>query len=165
MAKFDLKNAIIKLVGGGTGEEMTVKLGDGSISWTEYRNMEYELDRGKLDTVRLGDEQPLDVNLEFMWEWLRGVTGANTPLDAIQVVAGTNSNYLSWTSTSADECEPFCIDIAIEYDVICGTTTYTEDITLAEFRYEQLDYSTADGQITVTGKCNVNTFTSVRSSS
>jgi hypothetical protein len=163
MAKVDLKNATITLKGGGSGESLEVKIGDGSISWTEYRAMEYALDRGKLDSVRLADEQPVDVNLEFMWEWVRGTSATATPLDAIQVDPATGLNHLGWESTSEDECEPFAIDIEVKVEVLCGAVTQTETITLPEFRYEQLDYNIAEGQIATSGKCNVLVVEAVRS--
>jgi len=51
-AQIDLKNATLKIKDGGTNE-MEVTLGEGNLVYTERQNVEYTLDRGTLDEVRL----------------------------------------------------------------------------------------------------------------
>ena len=51
-------------------QQVEVKLGDGNLTWTVNREMEYELDRGNLDTVREGDQVPLDVVLDAVYEFI-----------------------------------------------------------------------------------------------
>src|SRR6266576_3971774 len=108
MAAIDLKNTTIK-VKDGAGHSITVTLGTGNLTYEEKRNIEYVKDRGLLDTVREGDEEPVDVRLDATWENLTGVGGAPTVEDAMK----RRGPAATWTSTSADPCEPFAVDIEI----------------------------------------------------
>lgn len=60
----------------------------------------------------------------------------------------------NWISTSPDPCEPYCVDLEIEYDPEC-TGVQKEIITLPQFRYEQLTHDLRAGLINCSGKCNV----------
>jgi len=157
--KVSLKDATIKLKGGGTGEEITLKIGDGAVTWTEYNNRDYTLDRGTLDEVRDGDEQPMDVNMDFNWEWLEayGTGTPPTPREVLQDLAG-------WTSTDSDQCRPPSIDVEITIEKTCGATTETEVILLPYYRNDQLDYDIDAGQISGPGKCNATKATVVHTS-
>jgi hypothetical protein len=140
------------MIGGGTGEELEFKIGDGNLTWTEHMAREYSKDRGVLDTVRNADQEPLDLSFEFMWEWLIEYTGYTSPYDTITTV-GTTAGWE--TSDDEDECAPPSIDIEVTHTVTCGTTTHTEVITFPKFRYEQLQCDAKAGNIQVSGKCNI----------
>lgn len=151
MAQFDLKNATIKFVDGTptTPKTLTIKIGMGTLSYTEHLKREYTLDRGKLSTVRNGDDTPMDVSLDFIWEFLKGsTTVAVTPEDVLRQRLGG----ASWVSTDVDTCAPFSIDIQIFY-APC-VTKMLEDIYLPDFRFEQLAYDAKAGMIKCTGRCN-----------
>ncbi len=152
--KIDLKNCTFVMLGGGTGETLTFKIGEGNLQWTEHMTREYSKDRGVLDTVRNADQEPLDLNFEFTWEWLRSgvTTGATSPYETITTVGESGG----WeTSDDADPCAPPSIDIEVEHEVVCGTTTMTEVILFPKFRYEQLQCDAKAGTIAVSGKCNI----------
>lgn len=157
MAVIDLKNATVTLQD-GTGTPLTVacKLGDGTLQYTEKRNLEYKRDRGALDTVRLGDEEPVDVKFDFNWVFLKG-DGDTTIEDAIKRRGGA----AAWVSTDADPCAPYAIDIVIEYIPPCSGVK-KEIITLSDFRWEQLDHDPKAGTISCSGKCNITEATPVR---
>lgn len=152
--KIDLKDCAFTMLGGGTGESLEFKIGEGNLTWTEHMTREYSKDRGALDTVRNADEEPLDLNFEFIWEWLRaGVsTGYESPYDTIVTVGESGG----WETTdTSDECAPPSIDIQLEHEVNCGGTTKTEVILFPKFRYESLQCDAKAGTISVSGKCNV----------
>jgi hypothetical protein len=134
-----------------SGRSLEVKVGDGNLEFTENRNFTYDLDRGRLDTVRQGDEAPMDVTLDFVWENLTALPDVDTP--TIEDVLHKRGAAADWESSSDDPCEPFCIDIEIEYVPPCGETG-TEFITLPEFRWATLPHSIGDAQISMTGQCN-----------
>src|SRR4030042_5669083 len=97
---------------------MEVKIGKGNLTYTEAKEYEYLRDRGNLDTVKEGDEQPVEVNLEFVYEYVKTSTGASiTPVDAIKQIGGA----AGWISSSADQCEPYAIDILAKHVLPCGT--------------------------------------------
>jgi hypothetical protein len=154
--KIDLKECTFVMLGGGTGESLTFKIGEGNLQWTEHMAREYSKDRGILDTVRNADQEPLDLSFEFTWEWLRSgiTTGYESPYDVLTHLGGTGTS--DWTtSDDADPCAPPSIDIEVTHSVVCGTTTMQEVILFPSFRYEQLQCDAKAGSISVSGKCNV----------
>jgi hypothetical protein len=139
--------------------QIEIKIGDGNLTYTENKNYDYLLDRGDLDTVREGDEAPLDLNLEFVYEFVRtGTSEAVTPVDALKGVGGA----ADWTSSSDDPCEPYCVDIEIEHNPPCGTAE--SEITLfPEFRHDSLEFDLSAATIAVQGRCNATEPTITRS--
>lgn len=157
MAVIDLKNCTIKFKDGGSNS-VEVKVGDGTMTISETRNIEYLRDKGLLDTVRLGDEEPVEVSIDMQWEYVKGVTGTPTPVDALKQTGGASS----WATSSSDACEPYAVDIEITNDNPCSGSNLDEVILLSDFRYESLDYDLKAGTISVRGKCNVTDLTATR---
>jgi hypothetical protein len=138
---------------------LDIKVGDGNLKYTENKEYNYMLDRGDLDTVREGDEKPLEVSLEFVYEFV--TTGTNesiTPVDALKQQGGA----VEWVTSSDDACEPYAVDVQIAHEPPCGTAQ-DETTLLSDFRYEKLEFSLKDATIAVTGKCNVTSATITRS--
>ena len=166
MAVFDLKNAVITIQDGTTSPlSITAKIGDGNLTFSEKTIIEYKKDRGLLDTARLGDQEPMDVKIEFNWIFLKGDTGdyaanpnvQNTSLrDALTKTGGA----AAWVSSDKnDPCAPYCVDIIVLYTPCVGKT---ETITLKYFRKEDMSFDAKAGTISVSGKCNVQSPTIVR---
>lgn len=160
MAAIDLKNATIKIKDGTTPtpNELEVKIGEGNLSYTEKKNMIYTKDRGALDEVREGDEEPVEVQMDFVWEFLKANTG-DTP--SISDALKKRGEASAWVSTDADACRPYAVDIEIFYEPPCGGE-YTERIVLNDFRYEQLQHDIRNAQVSCSGKCNVTEATITR---
>lgn len=133
------------------GRSLEIKVGDGNLEFTENREFLYDLDRGKLDTVRQGNDIPMDVALDFVWEHLTAIDGVPTP--TISDVLHRRGAASNWVSSSDDSCEPFAIDIEVEYAPPCGDQP-TEFITLPDFRWEGLPHNITDSQVSMTGRCN-----------
>jgi len=132
-------------------QQIEIKVGDGNITYTEHRTYEYMLDRGDLDTVREGDEVPLDVKLECTYEHITtGTSEVITPIDALKGIGGA----AEWVSSSADLCEPYAIDIEVEHVPPCGGAQ--KELTLfPDFRADTKEVNFKDANISLTGKCNV----------
>jgi hypothetical protein len=140
-------------------QELQVTIGEGNLTWTEAKEYEYLLDRGDLDTVKEGDEQPLEVSLEFVYDHVTTGTGESvTPVDAVKGTGGADE----WVSSSSDLCEPYAVDMVIRHCVPCGTDE-DEEITFPDFRYESLEYDLSEATIAVSGRCNVSEASSIRS--
>lgn len=156
MAMIDLKNCTVRLLDGtGTPKKLTLKIGDGNITYDEHRAIQYVKDRGKLDTARLADEEPVDVTLDLQWSFLTQDTDADpaepiTPEDALKARGGASD----WVTSSGDPCEPYAVDIEIDNIPPCGGVT-PEKILLQDFRYETLAHDPKAGTLRATGKCNV----------
>ncbi len=131
-------------------QQLDIKVGDGNLTYTEAKAYNYMLDRGNLDTVREGDQQPIDVSIEFVYEHVTSGTNETiTPIDALK----QKNDGADWVSSSSDQCEPYSVDVEIFHDVPCGTTQ-DETTTLSDFRYEKLEFNLKDATISVSGKCN-----------
>jgi len=140
-------------------QRLEVNIGEGNMTWTETKEYEYLRDRGNLDTVKEGDEQPVSLSLEFVYEYVRTQSGKTiTPVDAIKQLGEASE----WVSSSSDLCEPYSIDILAKHCVPCGTD-YDEDILFVDFRWETLDYDLQAATIAVSGQCNVSAPTITRS--
>jgi hypothetical protein len=131
-------------------QQIDIKIGEGNLTYTEHRDMKYTLDRQNLDTVREGDQKPVDVKTDFLYEFV--TTGTNediTPVDALKQMNGA----AEWISSSSDQCEPYCVDVEVQHVPPCvNEDEFTEFPT---FRYETLEFNLKDATIAVTGKCNV----------
>jgi len=140
-------------------QRIEIAIGDGDLSWTEARDLIYDLDRDTLDTVRLGEDQPLEVELAFTFEYVTTQSGqAITPVDALKRI----NEATEWVSSSSDLCEPYAVDIYAVHCVPCGTDQ-DQDFLFEDFRYESLEYSVQDASIAVSGRCNVTDVTTTRS--
>lgn len=134
------------------------KVGDGTVSWSEKRPLEYMKNRGKLDSVRLADEEPMDVKLDAVFEFIKSRTGENG--SAVDCVKRTGL-CASWVSVDSDTCNPYAVNIEIFHQPVC-TSSWSETITLPSFRYENIDFDPKTAMISITGKCNVTGATVIR---
>jgi hypothetical protein len=139
-------------------QRLQIAIGDGDLNWTEGREMIYDLDRDILDTVRQGQDQPLEVDLAFTFEYVTTESGqAITPVDAIKRIGEASE----WVSSSSDLCEPYSVDIYVIHCVPCGSDE-DQDLLYQDFRYESLEYSIRDASIAVSGRCNVTDVVTTR---
>jgi len=158
-AQIDLKYATIIIRDGDTPpNELEVKIGEGNLSYTEAKNIEYTLDRGLLDEVREGDQVPVDASLDFVWEYLKGSGGIPSVEDALK----KRGEAASWVSSDPDACRPYAVDLEIQYSPQPAACGDMEVITLQDFRYESLEHDLRGGAVAVAGKCNVTEASVVR---
>ena len=151
MAQIDIAGAILYVKDGGSNY-VEVKIGEGNFQYTEEYEREFVKSRGELDTVRDGEEQPLQINFDFIWEYVSSATGA-TIEDALKKKGAASS----WESTSPDPDAPYCVDLELVY-VPGGGNCLGEDVVehllFKEFYHESLGHSLKDGTIDCRGKCN-----------
>jgi hypothetical protein len=131
-------------------QKLEIKIGEGNASWTEAKDYSYDLDRGNLDTVRELDQQPCEVSLDFMYEYVKTGTGEDiAPVDAIKGIGGA----VEWVNAATDPCTPYAVDMLIEQVAQCGSTEDTHYL-FPEFRYDSLDFNISDATISVSGRIN-----------
>jgi hypothetical protein len=133
------------------GRCVEANLGTGNLTYDEGRNFTYDLNRGNLDTVRQGDEKPISVKLDYKWEFLTAVMGSGLP--TIEDAFKKRGEASGWVSSSDDPCEPFAVDVQIEYVPNCEGVD-REIIILPDFRWETLSHDPQKGSISVSGQCN-----------
>lgn len=156
MSVIDIKNTEIAFRD-GTPNFLILKIGEGNLTYTEKVNREYIRDRGTLDSVRNGDEEPVEVSMDFQWEFLTEDSGDPTPSDVLK----KQGQASSWVTSGADACEPYCVDIIIEYEPGCSPTK-SERIILPEYRYESLSHDLRNSTLSTSGMCNVTAATLAR---
>ena len=139
-------------------QRIAIKIGEGDLSWTESREIIYDRDRDLLDTTRLGEEQPVEVDLAFVFDFVTTESGQQiTPVDALKRIGEATE----WVSSSTDLCEPYSVDFRVIHCVPCGTDE-DQDFLFEDFRYESLEYSLQDATIAVSGSCNVSSILTTR---
>ena len=159
----DLKDATIKLKDGTTptANEITLKIGEGNLTWTETYNREYMKDRGILDSVRDGDEEPCEVSFQIKYAAIKASTGdAITPAEFLK-----NTNAETTLVSTGSGCDPYACDIEVFLDYSSCTAIQDETLTFSEFRVESLGGDIQAGQLSVSGKCNAQAPTAVRTDS
>jgi hypothetical protein len=130
-------------------QNLEIKIGEGNITYTEHNEYEYLKDRGNLDTVKEGDEVPMDVKLEAVFEHItQGTSEPVSPMDALKGIGGA----AEWVSASSDLCEPYCVDVVVLHTPPCGTAE-KERVTFPDFRSETREINYKESTISITGKC------------
>ncbi len=130
-------------------QELEIKIGDGNVTYTEHKEYQYLLDRGNLDTVREGNEVPMDVKLDCVYEHITTGTSENiSPMDAIKGIGSASE----WVSSSDDLCEPYAVDLEVEHQPDCGTAQ-NETTLFPDFRPDSKEINFKDATISVSGKC------------
>lgn len=139
-------------------QSITVRVGSGTFSWSEKRNMEYITDRGNLYGVREGAQVPMDVKFDFMWENIRGTSSVVSVEDALKKIGAA----AAWVSSDTDACNPYAVNIVVDYVPNCANQIVRELITLEDFRWEDLSHDPKAGTVSVSGKCNTTQATILR---
>lgn len=157
---YDLKEASLYLIDGTTPtpNKLEIAFDDGNLTYSQRKNIEYRLNRGKLDTTRQGDEEPLEVSFEGRFNAITSDSGDPVTITEFLDQQGAASGYAS----TGGACEPYAVDLQLEVNRTCSGVE-DEIITFEEFRYEELGGDFGAGQISVSGKCNRLRPTAVRS--
>ena len=133
-------------------QELEIKIGEGNCTYTEKKEYKYDLERGNLDTVREGNEVPVDMKFECVYEHI--TTGTSEPLSPIDALKGEFAAAEWVTSDPVDPCQPYCVNVEIAYTPPCSGAD-VEITSFPDFRVEsrEVDYNKA--MISVNGKCNI----------
>ena len=160
MARIELRGATLKIqsgvIGAGTPESVELKMDSGALTFTETKNWNYNLDRGHLDTVTQGDDSPMSVTLNGVWERLLSTAAEDpTPYEAIKGI-GNASTWLPASAAAGEDCPSYNVNIVVENrPPYCeGALNLGERLIFPQFRFDTIDGSLADGTLTFTGQCN-----------
>jgi hypothetical protein len=144
-AVVQIRDATIIVKDGGS-RSAQIKIGEGDLTFSEKKTIEYMPDRGILDEVREGDDVPLEVSVQGMWTYIQGTTqGAEAVREILWGLNGA-------VSTSTDTCQPYSCDIEITLQPPC--TGFTKTIKFPEFRAENVDFGVRGSTFSFSGKCN-----------
>ncbi len=140
--------------------QIEVKIGDGNLTYSEKRNIKYIKDRGRLSTVRQEDDEPVEVKMDAIWEFIKAST---TQIPTIEDALKKRGEAAAWVTSATDTCEPYAVDIEVLYTPPCSGEQ-KERITLLDFRWEQFEHDLRQGMFSVSGKCNITEATVARES-
>jgi hypothetical protein len=130
-------------------KRLEINVGEGNITHTENKDPQIDLNRGLIDGARAGNEQPMEVSAEFIYDWLRASSGQEVKPYEVLNQLGEGAN---WHTTAADPCEPFCIDIFILDTPPCGSEQ-AEMIFFRKFNLQNLTSSVEAANVTFSGIC------------
>lgn len=142
-------------------QRVTMKVGSGNIEWTESDDPQVDTDRGILDGVRLGVEQPMQVSASFVFNWLRASSGQPiTVYEALHQIGGASD----WHNAADDPCEPYCVDIYVIDTPPCGSEQ-SEVIIFEKFYKNEVNPTVEGGLVNLSGICNATAPTITRETS
>ena len=140
-------------------QRLVFKIGEGDFNWSEANEYIYDRDRGILDDVREGDDQPMSIDTAFTFEYYTATTGnPPTPSDALK----GSGEASEWVSSASDQCQPYAIDLVLLHCVPCGTDE-DQEFLFPDFRADEKGYAIGDGSVSLTGQCNATEPTVIRS--
>jgi hypothetical protein len=132
---------------------LEIKIGEGTLTYNEKRNMEYTRNRRVIAFVRTGDDEPMDVSFNFIWEFLKSASGEAVTIE--EAIKGMPAALTAgWVTAGSDPCEPYTVNIRITYTPPCPDVD-TEVITLKEYRWEGGNHDLKAGTVDSTGKCKI----------
>jgi hypothetical protein len=142
------------------GATVTVKLGDGTAKWNTTRQMQYDLNRGVIDTVHEGDDVPMDLEINASWEYVRSSSGeAISPVEAVSKTGAA----AGWVSTG-ELWEPYAVNVTIVFTPAYGATAgRIETYFFPDFRCEKSAFTLENANIVLSGRCNATVPTITRS--
>ena len=148
-------DAVITLI----GRALEVNIGDGNLTWGEKKEYNYDLNKGNLDTVRQGNEVPIDLSINVIYDFIKAPASDLTP--TIEEALKQTGRASAWISSSSDLCEPYSVDIEIDHIPTCSGVD-KETTTIPDFRQESLDHDPREATISATGRANVTQATTTR---
>lgn len=156
MAQMSLKNSTVYLWwGGGADNNVAIRVGEGNITWSQNRTIEYTLDRGRIEytdptnggAAREGDDQPVNASFDLLWDW----ASAAAPVAVLEGFDPTNGETPIDSAHAADPCAPHAVTIEIVYAPVCDDGGAVVHYIIPFFRYESLNYDVGAGQISCSG--------------
>lgn len=149
MAQIDLRNATVRIADGGSNY-IDVKIGEGDLSYSEKRQVDFVKSRGGLDTARENEEVPMEVSLVAVWEHITAAAGEPITIeDALKRRNGASA----WASASPDPLAPYCVNIILIDTPACVSAS-KETLVFPQFHRIELAHSLKDGTIAIKGTCN-----------
>lgn len=136
----NLRDGQIKLKDGtGTPLSVTLTLESGDLSWSVKQVGIQVLDRGVLDHVRLGDQQPVALSFTIKVDRVHEATSPVTVYNAFKKTGAA----ATWVSVGASH-EVFMLKV--EFTVLdpAGGGADNEVITFNRVYYEEMNYSEGD---------------------
>lgn len=131
-----------------------VVVGEGNLTYSEKRNIELDKDRGHMARTREGEEEPVEVSFQFLWELLKS-SGSEDPTIE-ECIKGEATDWVSTASNpvtgALDTKAPFSVHIQIVWQI--NNCSKIEQYLFADFNYTELAGDMKNATIDCKGICN-----------
>ena len=150
----DLKNCQLYLIDGTGNNFIAIRIGEGTLTYSVKRDIQQRKSRGNLWQLREGEQQPTDVQFQFVWDFI--TSSGDEPPTIEDVLYGTAEGWVS-ASNSFDQTGPFTVNLQIVNTVPCfgpshGSEMETHNFPL--FAFTSLDHSLKDATVDCKGVSN-----------
>lgn len=150
MNDIDLKDCNFFLID-GTGEHyVAIRIGEGNFSYSRRRSVEPRKSRGNLHSSREGEEEPIDIQFQFVWDYIR--SSGSEPPTIEEIIDGRATGWVSATPKNFDPDGPFTVNLQIVRLVSCANDG--EVYNFAEFNCTELSHSLKDSTVDCRGFSN-----------
>src|SRR5690348_7052340 len=116
MTPIDLRHTTLYIRDKGTNY-ITVRIGEGNLTYAEKRNIIVAKSRGVLNRIREGDEEAMDLQFQFVWD---NITAHDGSIITVEDALKNRNNASGWQSTSFDPDAPYCIDMQLDFSPLCS---------------------------------------------
>jgi hypothetical protein len=143
--KIDLRGSIVKLIDADS-VELEIKIDEGNVQFTKQRNIEVQLNQGRIDYFKEGDETLYDVQIECRFSCIKSSNG--DPVTTYEFLTGTGNGS---TINHYDACnEATSIGATIVSDLLTADPSLHWTI-FTDFCYTKIDGNFKDGVLSITG--------------
>lgn len=154
MISVELKNCNLFILDATGSNYITVRIGEGTLTYSTKRDIQQRKSRGNLYQVREGEEQVTEINFQFVWDLITS-SGEEHPT----VEEALNGLAPGWTSASAslDPNSPFTTNLQFVNQIPCYGIAggyITETLNFPIFSYETFDHQVKDATIDCKGFSN-----------
>jgi hypothetical protein len=136
--------------GSGTPKTLVIPISSGDFSFDINTPSFIVMNRGKIDSRKAGDQQPVDISFSVMfeqWSYGSGLSTGISVADAFLGIGGAST----WVST--DACGPFSVDIQFDMVDPC-TPGKKETLVFGKFHADKLSFKEGNeaNSLSITGK-------------
>jgi len=154
MNHIDMKDCTLFLLDKTGANFIALRIGEGNFAYTKARNIVTKKSRGYLDKIREGEDEPVAINFQVVWDAIE--SSGDEPPTLEEVLDGQGPG---WVSAATDLAGPFSVNLQIIRNVHCkrpNNITFTDNETynFPEFNYEELAHSLKDATIDCSGFSN-----------
>lgn len=134
-------------------------IGEGDVTFSSKKPRIFTLNRGILNSVRNGPQEPMDVTFNAEWHTTKALNSDTSP--TLHEVIHQIGHASTWVTTSDDPCSPYCLDVWIANILPCGDVP-DEVICFEQMYFETENGSLSNGSFDISGRCNSQTFIAYR---
>jgi hypothetical protein len=151
MNHIDLKECSLFLIDGTGANYVAIRIGEGNFSYSRRRNIEVRKSRGNLNSSRETEEEPTDIQFQFVWDTM--VSSGSEPPTIEEIIDGTAPG---WAPATSDPEAPFTVNIQIVRSLTCQAPVGPdgEVYNFPEFNCLELSHSLKDSTVDCKGFSN-----------